>query len=106
MLLVTSCPQLALFARYRANQLGDEQLGHYLGVLRLRGGAAALPAFRADLARVTGLPGLWISGPEKARHSRDVVRFEASALFAFGLAALVAAMCWSGSPSPGTPPAR
>ncbi len=85
-------PSAGLFARYRPNLLGDEQLGHYLGILRLRGGAAALPAFRADLARVTGQPGIRVSGPEKERHARDVVRFEAGALLAFGLAALLAAI--------------
>lgn len=85
-------PSTGLFAQYRLNQLGDEQAEDNIGLVRLRGGAAALPAFRADLAGVTGRPDINVSEMEKERHARDVVRFEAVALLAFGLAALVAAM--------------
>lgn len=85
-------PSAGLLARYRPNQFSHELIEDYLGLVRLRGGAAALPAFRADLARVTGRPDISVAGPEKERHARDVVRFEAATLLAFGLAALVAAM--------------
>ena len=44
----------ALFDRYRANILGTNGQIYINALIRLKGGAAAIPAFRADLARVTG----------------------------------------------------
>ena len=44
----------ALFDRYRANILGTDGQLPINAMIRLKGGPAAIPAFRADLARVTG----------------------------------------------------
>ena len=47
----------ALFRHYRANILGTNGQAYINAWVRLKGGAAAIPAFRADLARVTGRSG-------------------------------------------------
>jgi len=47
-------PSPALVDRYRANILGTNGQMYINALIRLKGGAAAIPAFRADLARVTG----------------------------------------------------
>ena len=44
----------ALFAHYRADILGTSGQTYINALVRLKGGGAAIPAFRADLARVTG----------------------------------------------------
>ena len=44
----------ALYARYRANMIGTNGQAYINALVRLKGGQAAIPAFRADLARVTG----------------------------------------------------
>ncbi len=44
----------ALFDRYRANILGTNGQAYINALIRLKGGDSAIPAFRADLARVTG----------------------------------------------------
>src|SRR6201999_391528 len=44
----------ALWARYSANVVGNGHSVPINALVRLRGGAAAIPAFRAGLARVTG----------------------------------------------------
>ena len=44
----------ALFTRYRANIMGTNGQAYIDALVRLKGGEAAIPAFRADLARVTG----------------------------------------------------
>ena len=49
-----SSPSPALFTHYRANILGTTGQTYINALVRLKGGAAAIPAFRADLARVTG----------------------------------------------------
>src|SRR6266700_1764367 len=46
-------PSPALLARYRANLMGSRGDTYINALVRLKGGAAAIPAFRADLARVT-----------------------------------------------------
>ncbi len=47
-------PSPALMARYRANLVGIHGNGFINALVRLEGGTAAIPRFRADLARVTG----------------------------------------------------
>ncbi len=47
----------ALFTRYRANMMGTNGQAYINALVRLKGGQAAIPAFRADLARVTGRDG-------------------------------------------------
>ena len=44
----------ALYTRYRANILGSNGQVYINALARLKGGEAAIPAFRAALARVTG----------------------------------------------------
>ncbi len=87
-------PSPALFDRYRANIVGTN--GHmYINVLiRLKGGAAAIPAFRADLARVTGRPDIdvWNNREFFGGAIVRITRYEAASLLAFALAALVAAL--------------
>ena len=89
-------PTYALFTRYRADILGGTSVNstYINGIIRLKGGEAAIPAFRADLARVTGRSdidvldeNIWIGDPV-----RTVTGYEAACLFAFGLAALLAAL--------------
>jgi hypothetical protein len=85
-----------LYAHYPANMAGDKDNGQlYINALiRLKGGAAAIPAFRADLARVTGrsdidvptIQGFWVD-PE-----RRLIQYESVCLLAFAVAALVAAL--------------
>ena len=44
----------ALFTRYRANVMGSSGQVYINALVRLKGGEAAIPAFRTALARVTG----------------------------------------------------
>ena len=89
-------PTYALLTRYRADIMGDTStsLTYINGIIRLKGGEAAIPAFRADLARVTGRSDIdvldenvWVGDP-----IRRVTGYEAACLLAFGLAALLAAL--------------
>jgi FtsX-like permease family len=85
-----------LYARYPANMTGDKNNSElYINALiRLKGGAAAIPSFRADLARVTGrsdidvptIQGFWVD-PELR-----LIQYESVCLLAFAVAALVAAL--------------
>jgi len=85
-------PSPALYQRYSANIL-DPKSGYINALIRLRGGEADLPRFRADLARVSGRGDIdtW-NEPEMARQFNRTLRFEATCLFAFGMAALFAAL--------------
>ena len=89
-------PTYALFTRYRADIMGvtGNSPSYLNGLVRLAGGEAAIPAFRADLARVTGRSdidvldnNIWIGDSV-----RKVTGYEAACLLAFGLAALLAAL--------------
>jgi FtsX-like permease family protein/MacB-like protein len=90
-------PSYGLVTRYRADIMGDKPSVSetYLNaIIRLKGGEAAIPAFRADLARVSGRSdidvldeNIWVGAPV-----RTVTGYEAACLFAFGLAALLAAL--------------
>ena len=89
-------PTYALLTRYRADIMGgtSNSATYVNGIVRLAGGEAAIPAFRADLARVTGRSdidvldeNIWIGNPV-----RTVTGYEAACLLAFGLAALLAAL--------------
>jgi hypothetical protein len=83
----------AIYATYPKNFIGAKGEVYINALVRLRGGEAALPAFRADLARVTGRSDIDVwNNADMARHTRDVNDFEAKCLLAFGLAALVAAL--------------
>ncbi len=85
-------PSPALLARYRANIMGTTGQSYINAIVRLKGGTSAIPAFRADLARVSGRSDIDVlnnlvdfGGP-----ARRVTGYEAACMLAFALAALVA----------------
>jgi hypothetical protein len=84
----------ALFTQYRANILGTTGQAYINALVRLKGGEAAIPAFRAALARVTGRSDIdvWDNSVNFGDPIRRVTAYEAACLLAFGLAALVAAL--------------
>ena len=86
-------PSPALLAHYRANLMGADGSGFINALVRLRGGTAAIPQFRADLARVTGRSDIdvWDNLASFGGPARKVTGYEAACLLAFGLAALAAA---------------
>jgi ABC-type lipoprotein release transport system permease subunit len=85
-------PSPALLNHYRTNLLGTSDSTPISALVRLRHAGADLPAFRADLARVTGRPDIDVfDRGEYVRHARDVTRFESACLLTFGLALLLAA---------------
>ncbi len=87
----TLVPSAAMVRRYQANLLNESTW--FNALIRLRGGAAAVPAFQAHLARVTGRSDLGIRNlPDELRHRQRAASFEARWLVAFGGAALVAAL--------------
>lgn len=83
-----------LTAKYRANIIGNGKTATFVNALvRLRGGEAALPGFREDLARVTGRSDIDVwNWPERVRQQQHSTSFQARCLLAFGAAALLAAM--------------
>jgi FtsX-like permease family len=84
----------AFFARYRANIMGSSGQVYINALIRLKGGEAAIPSFRAALARVTGRDDIdvWDNSVNFGDPIRRVTAYEAACLLAFGLAALVAAL--------------
>jgi hypothetical protein len=84
----------ALFTRYRANILGTSGQTYVNALVRLKGGEAAIPAFRTTLAQVTGRDDIdvWDNSHRFGDPLRRVTAYEAACLLAFGLAALVAAL--------------
>ena len=84
----------ALFTRYRANMMGTNGQAYINALVRLKGGEAAIPAFRADLARVTGRSDIdvWDNLQQIGDPIHKVSAYEAACLLAFGLAALAAAL--------------
>ena len=84
----------ALMVRYRANFMGTSGTVALNALVRLKGGAAAIPRFRADLARVTGRTDIdvWDNQVNFGDPTRRVTGYEATCLLAFALAALVAAV--------------
>jgi hypothetical protein len=87
-------PSPALLARYRANFMGRRGDTYINALVRLKGGVAAIPAFRADLARVTHRSDIdvWNNYVDFGGPAKRVSAFEAACLLAFGLAALTAAV--------------
>src|SRR5215831_16181776 len=87
-------PSPALFTHYRANIMGTSGQTYINALVRLRGGAAAIPTFRAGLARVTGRSDIdvWNNRVNFGDPTRKVTGYEAACLLAFALAALVAAV--------------
>jgi ABC-type lipoprotein release transport system permease subunit len=87
-------PSPAVFAAYRANFMGTTGQTYSNAMVRLKGGSAAIPAFRADLARVSGRSDIdvWNNLAKFGDPARKLTGYEAACLLAFGLAALVAAV--------------
>jgi FtsX-like permease family/MacB-like periplasmic core domain len=80
-----------LFAAYRPNLLNSITPTNAL--VRLRGGAAAVPAFTDHLAALTGRTAVYVRNlADEGGHRQRVDAFEARWLLAFGLAALLAAV--------------
>jgi hypothetical protein len=84
----------ALYSRYRANMMGTSGLAYTNALIRLKGGEAAIPAFRAALARVTGRHDIdvWDNSEKFGDPVRRISAYEGACLLAFGLAALAAAL--------------
>src|ERR1700722_1889655 len=90
-------PTYAFFQKYRLYIVGSDpenSVSYVNAVLRLKGGEHEIPAFKADLARVTGRSDIdvmdnaqWVGAPV-----RKSTGYEAACLLAFGLAALLAAL--------------
>lgn len=90
-------PSPGLLARYRANFLGLSGSVPLNAIVRLRGGEAALPAFRAALAKATGDDSIDVTDlAALAGHFRAVSGFESDCLLAFALAALLAGLLLAG----------
>ena len=87
-------PSPALFTHYRVNIIGTSGQTYINALVRLKGGAAAIPAFRADLARVTGRSDIdvWDNLANFGEPARKATGYEAACLLAFALAALAAAV--------------
>ncbi|WP_053206318.1 ABC transporter permease [Jiangella muralis] len=86
-------PSPGLFAQYPANLLGASGQGELNALVRLHGGEAAIPAFKAALREVSGRSDIdFMDVAEDGRHLSSVTRFEADALQAFALAAGAAAI--------------
>ncbi|MEJ3654880.1 FtsX-like permease family protein [Actinomycetes bacterium KLBMP 9759] len=86
-------PSAALFEQYRANLLGRTEPVTVNALVRLTGGPDALPAFRAELAALTGRPDIEILDlRQEAAQRQKTIDFESAALLTFALAALAAAM--------------
>jgi hypothetical protein len=84
----------ALYADYRANLIGTSGQQYVNALIRLKGGAAGIPAFRAGLARVTGRSDIDVLENREyfGGSTQRVTGYEAACLLAFALAALVAAL--------------
>lgn len=99
-------PSVALFNQFKPNMLGDELTSDYLGLVRLRGGTAAIPEFRPELARVTD--GRTSASPARRRTGTPTT---SCASRRSRCLPSVLPRWWprsrsSGSPSSATPPAR
>jgi hypothetical protein len=85
-------PSPGFAKQYRAN-FYDDANSFTNALVRLRGGEAALPAFQAHLAAVTGRGDIDVWNlPAGQRQEQRFLSFQARSLLAFGGAALVAAL--------------
>jgi hypothetical protein len=90
----STLPSYAFFEKYRADIEGPGDATYVNALIRLAGGEAAIPAFRANLARVTGRSDIdvWDNYAVFGGPVKRVSAYEAACLLAFGLAALLAAL--------------
>lgn len=84
----------AVFTHYRANIMGTTGQQFVNALVRLKGGAAEIPAFRADLARISGRNDIdvWDNYAVMGAPFRKASGYESAWLLAFGAAALLAAI--------------
>lgn len=87
----------AVAARYPANIIGDSRGGHFFSpvnaLVRLRGGEAAIPQLRRDIARLTKRSDIDILDlPSQYRDRQRQITFESRSLLALAAAAFVAAL--------------
>jgi ABC-type lipoprotein release transport system permease subunit len=87
----------AVAKRYPANVIGDSRGGHFFSpvnaLVRLRGGEAAIPQLRRDIARLTGRSDIDIWDlPSQYRDTQRQITFESRSLLALAAAAFVAAV--------------
>ena len=86
-------PSAALYLDHKANFLGSTDQIYLNALARLKGGEKAIPAFRADLARVSGRTDIDIwNNADFERHATRVDTFEGDCLLGFAGAALIAAL--------------
>ncbi len=87
-------PSPGLYAAYAPNLIGARPSGYLNALIRLDGGRASIPDFKAELARVTGRTDIdvWDMEAQFGKQARNVTGFEANGLLAFALAAGVAAV--------------
>lgn len=86
-------PSPGLFAAHEASFVGSGENVFLNALVRLRGGGAAIPAFRERLAEVSGRQAIeFFDLVAMAGHAREVAEFEANSLLAFALAAGLAAI--------------
>lgn len=86
-------PSPGLFAKHPENLVGSGEVIAVNALIRLDGGAAAIPAFREKLVEVSGRRDIeFFNLAENAAHASDVAGFEADNLMAFALAAGVASL--------------
>jgi hypothetical protein len=90
-------PTYAFVRKYQSYIVGqnpDETADYSNALISLKGGEAAIPAFKADLARVTGRSDIdvWDNAAQVGGPIRKSTGYEALCLLAFALAALLAAL--------------
>jgi ABC-type lipoprotein release transport system permease subunit len=90
-------PSPGLTAKYSANIIGDPKnpgnVNYVNALVRLKGGEAAIPAFRKHFDQITHRPDIDIWNlPSQQREIQRHITFESQCLLAFGLAALIAAL--------------
>jgi len=86
-------PSTGLFEQHATNLIGNTKIANINALVRLDGGAKAVPRFREDLAKLTGRRDIeFFNLAAGANHADEVAHFESSALLAFALAALIAAV--------------
>lgn len=86
-------PSPGLYAQHPENIAGHGDVIEINALVRLAGGAGAIPAFREQLAEVSGRRDIqFFDLAAMAEHADDVGEFEADALLAFAAAAAVAAL--------------
>jgi hypothetical protein len=86
-------PSPQVFEDHPGSFLGASGGGYVNALVRLRDGAAGIPAFQAALAELTGRTDIEVfNGPEMEAEGERRTSFEADNLYAFALAAFLAAV--------------